>query len=84
MGVLPLVYKNGTTAKSIGLKGDETFTIKGAADMTPRKTLQVKAVRPDGTIVEFEVTSRLDTEVDVDYYMHGGILPFVLRKLMKT
>ncbi len=83
MGVLPLVYKNGATAKSIGLKGDETFTIKGAADMTPRKTLQVKAVRPDGTIVEFEVTSRLDTEVDVDYYTHGGILPFVLRKLMK-
>jgi len=84
MGVLPLIFKEGATADSLGLMGDESYTIKGVADMKPRKILQIKAVRPDGTTIEFEVISRLDTEVDVDYFEHGGILPFVLRKLMKT
>ena len=84
MGVLPLVFKEGATADSLGLMGDESYIIKGVADMKPRKILQIKAVRPDGTTIEFEVISRLDTEVDVDYFEHGGILPFVLRKLMKT
>jgi aconitate hydratase len=84
MGVLPLVFEDGVTAKSLGLNGDESFFINGVAGMKPRKILQVKAVKPDGTTIEFEVISRLDTDVDVDYFAHGGILPFVLRKLMKS
>ena len=82
MGVLPLVFKDGVTSESLGLSGNESYIINGITDMKPRKVLQVKAVKPDGTITEFEVISRLDTDVDVDYFEHGGILPFVLRKLM--
>jgi aconitate hydratase len=82
MGVLPLIFKDGVTSESLGLRGNESYIIKGISDMKPRKVLQVEAVKPDGTITEFEVISRLDTDVDVDYFEHGGILPFVLRKLM--
>ena len=84
MGVLPLIFKDGQNAESLGLTGEETYTISGVAGMTPRKVLQVKAVKPDGTSVDFETISRLDTDVDVDYFEHGGILPFVIRKLMKS
>jgi aconitate hydratase len=82
MGALPLVFKPGESVQSHGLTGEETFYISGVGDMTPRKVLPVKAVRPDGSSVEFEVIARLDTEVDVDYFNNGGILPYVLRKLM--
>jgi len=84
MGVLPLIFKDGQNAESLGLSGEETYTISGVAGMTPRKVLQVKAVKKDGTTVDFETISRLDTDVDVDYFVHGGILPFVIRKLMKS
>jgi aconitate hydratase len=84
MGVLPLIFKDGQNADSLGLTGEETYTISGVAGMTPRKVLRVKAVKPDGTSVDFETISRLDTDVDVDYFEHGGILPFVIRKLMKS
>jgi aconitate hydratase len=84
MGVLPLIFKDGQNADSLGLSGEETYTVSGVAGMTPRKVLQVKAVKPDGTSVDFETISRLDTDVDVDYFEHGGILPFVIRKLMKS
>ncbi len=82
MGVLPLVFKTGEGIASLGLKGDETFTIKGIEGITPRAQLTVEAVKPDGQSIAFEVLARLDTEVEVDYFTHGGILPFVLRKLM--
>ena len=81
MGVLPLVFREGESAASLGLMGTETFTIGGIEDMEPRKILPVRAVSADGREVGFEVISRLDTEVDVDYFRHGGILPYVLRKL---
>jgi len=84
MGVLPLIFKDGQNAERLGLSGEETYTISGVAGMTPRKVLKVKAVKPDGTSVDFETISRLDTDVDVDYFEHGGILPFVIRKLMKS
>jgi aconitate hydratase len=79
---LPLVFKDGQSVESLGLTGAEVFTIKGVADITPRGVLTVMAVKEDYTTVEFEVVARLDTEVDVDYFKHGGILPFVLRKLI--
>lgn len=82
MGVLPLVFKEGESIATLGLTGTETFSIKGLADMTPGKKLEVSATKEDGSTRNFEVVSRLDTEVDVLYFQHGGILPFVLRQML--
>jgi aconitate hydratase len=82
MGVLPLMFKEGDSAEALGLDGSETYTISGIDGMVPRKTLSVTATKADGTKVEFDTIARLDTEVDVDYFHHGGILPYVLRKIM--
>jgi len=83
MGVLPLVFKDGQSWQSLELDGSETFTILGIEDLTPRKTLQVQAVKANGREIAFEVTARVDTDIEVDYFVHGGILPYVLRKIMK-
>ncbi len=82
MGVLPLVFKDGESWKSLGLDGSETFSIKGIKNMTPRKPLEVTARKTDGTQVKFFVTARLDTVVDVEYFENNGILPCILRKLL--
>jgi aconitate hydratase len=82
MGVLPLTFKNGDSWENLGLDGSETMTITGIANIAPRKTLHVRAVKPDGSAVEFEVTARLNTDIDVEYFKHGGILPYVLRKIL--
>jgi len=82
MGVLPLVFKDGENAESLGLDGTETYAVSGVSDMFPRKTLTVTAIRPDGRRVVFETTARLDTDIEVDYYVHGGILQYVLRKMV--
>jgi aconitate hydratase len=82
MGVLPLVFKNGETVNMLGLTGSETFSISGIEDMHPRKTLSVKAVKEDNQEVHFDVIARLDTEVEVDYFLNGGILQYVLRKIL--
>ena len=82
MGVLPLIFKPGENAQKLGLDGNETYTIEGIKGISPRKALTVRALKADGTQVQFEAIARLDTEVDVTYFEHGGILPFVLRKLM--
>ncbi len=84
MGVLPLVFKEGQNFRSLGLDGIETFSLSGLTDMVPRKTIQVQAVKEDGSVLRFEAICRLDTEVDVLYYRHGGILPYVLRRLMES
>jgi aconitate hydratase len=82
MGVLPLQFKEGEGAESLGLSGRESFTIRGIADgLEPGATLNVVAEREDGSTVEFEVYVRLDSEVDVEYYRNGGILHTVLRKM---
>ena len=83
MGVLPLIFKEGDTWKSLGLKGDESYSIKGIEGITPRKVLDVIAQRDDGSRVEFEVTARIDSHVEVGYFINGGILPYVLRKILK-
>jgi len=80
MGVLPLVFSDGESVESLGLDGSEIYTIAGIEEMTPRKTVHVTAVRPDGTEIAFDAVCRLDTVVDVDYFRNGGILPYVLRK----
>jgi aconitate hydratase len=84
MGVLPLVFDNGESWRSLGLDGSEIFSIHGIEKMKPQKKLQVKAIKEDGQEIDFEVTVRLDTDVDVDYFKHGGILPYVLRKLLDS
>jgi aconitate hydratase len=83
MGVLPLIFLEGENSASLGLDGTEIFSIRGIADMIPRKKLQVTAEKQDGSTIRFDVISRLDTEVDVIYFSHGGILPYVLRQMIK-
>ena len=82
MGVLPLTFKNGNSWESLGLDGSETYTIIGIENIEPRKSLHVRAVKLDGQKIEFDVTARLDTDIDVAYFKHGGILPYVLRKIL--
>ena len=73
----------GDSAESLGLDGTETYSISGIADdMEPGATMRVTATRTDGTEVAFDALSRIDTEVEVDYYRHGGILHMVLRELL--
>ncbi|MDH3723616.1 MAG: aconitate hydratase, partial [Desulfobacteraceae bacterium] len=82
MGVLPLVFKENENLETLGLTGSETFFIEGIADIHPRKELSVKAIKADGKEISFEVIARLDTEIDVDYFVNGGILQYVLRKIL--
>ncbi len=84
MGVLPLQFKDGQGWKSLGLTGKEVFDIIGIEDISPRKELTVRATGLDGKVIEFNVIARLDTEVEVEYYRHGGILPFVMRKIISS
>jgi len=84
MGILPLKFTDGQNAESLGLKGDETFDIEGLSDnMTPKSVLSVKATKADGSVVEFQATALLNTDVEVNYYRNGGILHTVLRNLVK-
>lgn len=84
MGVLPLQYLDGATAESIGLTGKETFNIMGIdQSLTPLKQLTVSAIKEDGTATQFNVLARLDSEIEVEYYRHGGILQYVLRQFLK-
>ncbi|MFO7645027.1 MAG: aconitate hydratase AcnA [Desulfosarcina sp.] len=82
MGVLPLLFQQGENARTLGLNGSETFSIGGITDISPRKVLAVSAVKPDGRTVTFTVQARLDSDIEVAYFRNGGILPFVLRKMM--
>jgi len=82
MGVLPLQFLTGETPETLGLDATETFDIAGiGAGLAPGQRLRVTARRTGGTERTFEVIARLDTPVDVEYFRHGGILPFVTRKL---
>jgi len=83
MGILPLKFMEGQNAESLGLKGDEVFDIEGLKDLKPKSVLAVKARRGDGSIVEFQATALLNTDVEVNYYRNGGILHTVLRNLVK-
>ncbi|MFI4888248.1 MAG: aconitate hydratase [Burkholderiales bacterium] len=83
MGVLPLQFAPGDSAASLGLTGVETFDIAVPADIKPQQPLTVVMTRKDGSTREIPVLCRIDTPIEVDYYRHGGILPFVLRELMQ-
>jgi aconitate hydratase len=84
MDVLPLQLKDGMTRKSLGLTGEEIFDIGGFADgIKPGMDVAVTLKRRDGKVETFGVTCRIDTLDEVEYFRHGGILPYVLRRLRK-
>ncbi len=84
MGVLPLQYKDGDTAESLGLDGTETFeTVNLTDDLKPLQEITVKATKADGSEITFQTICRIDTPVEVDYYRNGGILHTVLRNILK-
>jgi aconitate hydratase len=83
MGVLPCQFKEGTSAQSLQLDGSETFDLIGfAADIHPRQDVMLVIHRADGMSEPVPLTLRIDTPIEVDYYRHGGILPYVLRQLI--
>ncbi|HLR11026.1 MAG TPA: aconitate hydratase AcnA [Sporosarcina sp.] len=84
MGVLPLQFMEGEGPEALGLTGEEEINVNITNDVKPRDILKVTATAPDGTVKEFDVLARFDSEVEVDYYRHGGILQMVLRDKMKS
>ncbi len=80
MGVLPLVFQNGQTARALDLRGDEVFDVILPDPITPRCNVTVRATRPNGEAVEFTCTCRVDTPVEIEYFRNGGILQTVIRK----
>ena len=82
MGVLPLQFKDNASAQSMGIKGDEQFDLLGLDDIRPQQGVTLVIHGNDGSRREIDLLSRIDTPIEVDYYMHGGILPYVLRELM--
>jgi aconitate hydratase len=81
MGVLPLQFKDGDSRATLGLDGDCTYTIVGVAEMKPRQDVEVAVTRADGSQFSFTALCRIDTANEVEYFMNGGILHYVLRKL---
>jgi aconitate hydratase len=82
MGVLPLQFMGADSAQSLGLKGDETVDISVPAELRPQQELELRIRSSNGAEKTLRVKSRIDTAIEVDYYRHGGILPFVLRELI--
>ena len=83
MGVLPLQFLDGATAQSLGLDGSEVFSITGLSDkVRPGHQATLKIQDKDGKSRSVPVKLRIDTPIEIDYYRHGGILPFVLRQLL--
>ena len=82
MGILPLQFKAGDSASSLGLTGEETFSIAGLNDLTPGQMIEVIATAADGSTTAFEVLTRIDTANEVEYFRHGGILSYVLRQTL--
>jgi aconitate hydratase len=83
MGVLPLQFKDGESAQTLGITGTESYDLVGiAGGITPRMDVTLRINRADGTTSEHALTLRIDTPIEVEYYLHGGILPYVLRQLV--
>ena len=81
MGVLPLQFKDGDTRASLSLTGDDSFTIAGIAALKPRQDVTVTVTRKNGSTFSFAALCRIDTANEIEYFMNGGILHYVLRKL---
>ena len=83
MGVLPCQFKDGVTAQTLGLNGTETFDLIGLEPaIKPRQDVILVIHRANGETREVAVTARIDTPIEVEYYLHGGILQYVLRQLI--
>jgi aconitate hydratase len=83
MGVLPLQFKDGTTAQTLKLDGSEVYDVVGLdGSLKPQQDLVLRVTRKDGTVENVSVRCRIDTPIEIEYYQHGGILPFVLRQLV--
>jgi len=81
MGVLPLQFREGENATSLGLTGAEKYTITGIAELKPRQDIQVKVIRDSGEEFAFAARCRIDTYNELEYFKAGGILQYVLRRL---
>jgi len=85
MGVLPLVFKPGENATTLGIDGSETFSLAGLGeDLQTRQELTLEITRADGSVHTTTVIARVDTAIEIAYYRHGGILPYVLRQLLQA
>jgi aconitate hydratase len=84
MGILPLEFAPGQSAASLGLTGEELFSVPGLAEAIATRKATVRVQRADGSKSEFTATVRIDTPQEREYYRHGGILPYVVRQLLKT
>ncbi|MFM7818694.1 MAG: aconitate hydratase, partial [Verrucomicrobiota bacterium] len=83
MGVLPLQFKDGASAQSLKLDGIETFDVLGLSPaVKPQQDLTLRITRKGGTVENVAVACRIDTPIEIEYYQHGGILPYVLRQLV--
>jgi aconitate hydratase len=83
MGVLPLQFKEGTTAQTLKLDGTESYDVVGlTAAIKPQQDLNLKITRRDGAVENVAVRCRIDTPIEIEYYQHGGILPYVLRQIV--
>ena len=84
MGVLPLQFPEGVNAQTLHLDGSETYSVLGLGDsIRPRQEVILEIKRKDGEIEKVPLILRIDTPIEVDYYRHGGILPFVLREILQ-
>jgi aconitate hydratase len=81
MGIVPFVFQDGTSWQSLGLKGDETVTIRGLTTIQPRQMLHAEITSPDGTSRLVPIQCRIDTLDELEYFKNGGILHYVLRNL---
>jgi aconitate hydratase len=85
MGVLPLQFPEGVNAQTLVLDGTEIFSVLGLSDnLKPRQNVTLRIARADGRVEELAVILRIDTPIEIEYYRHGGILPFVLREIIRS
>ncbi len=84
MGVLPLEFIKGENAEQLGITGYERLNITGIEKLAPNKKLKVEMIREDGSTSEFQVVARLDSNVELEYYLHGGILNMILRNFLTS
>jgi aconitate hydratase len=83
MGVLPLQFKEGTSAQTLRLDGTETYEVLGlGASLKPQQDLTLRITHSGGQVENVPVSCRIDTPIEIEYYQHGGILPYVLRQLV--
>lgn len=82
MGILPLEFPAGTDRRTLGLTGDELIDVGGLNSVTPKQIVPVKITHADGRVTELNALCRIDTQTELEYYRHGGILCYVIRQML--